>query len=167
MSQPKVIDREQEITFTNFTDEDFEGQWNFAKTRKIYRLRAHKSYYLPFYLAEHFAQHLVQRELNREVENERPKWSKLDQKERERRESAILNNPNTRQELMDKCVQLTDPAELDHMQVREVNVREAPLRTNQRSAEMVREGKISSDVLGPTNKPKTAEDEFEGANIPE
>lgn len=45
--------------FTNFSDEDFEGQWDGKK--RVFK--AGESQYMPSYLAEHFAKHLTNREL--------------------------------------------------------------------------------------------------------
>ena len=162
--QKQVTSREQEIVFTNFTTEDFDGKWN----KKIYRLKANKSYYLPLFLAETFGNHLVQRELNRmaaeEVKKIRETDPRIDQKEVERREMAILSNTLLRQQLMDKCVTITEPTNVDYVSPREVPVREVVLKTNERSAELVRSGTVSPKDLGAFNQPKepVEEEKFEG-----
>ena len=160
-----TINREQEVAFTNFTDEDFDGKWN----KKIYRLKAKRSYYLAFYLAEHFAKHLVDKELNKKANEEIKKIRKIDHridaKEIERREQSILSNLTLRQELMDKCVQKTEleQGDLDIISPREIPQEEIILKTNERSQEMVDSGKVSPDALGSYNKPKKRkEEEFEG-----
>lgn len=167
MDQLKIIDREQEIVFTNFSEEEFEGRWN----KKIWRLKAGRSYYLPFYLAEHFAKHLVNRELNKratkEIADLRKAEPRIDSKEVDRREQSIIGNLNLRQELMDKCVTITNPTSTDVVVPREAPVREAPpLRTQERSANMVAAGKVAPGDLGPYNQPKPApksdEASFEG-----
>ncbi|MEG7973073.1 hypothetical protein, partial [Listeria monocytogenes] len=71
--------------------------------------------YLPFYLAEHFAKHLVDRELYKisaqEIEKELS-GSRLSYDDRKRAENRIeervLKNATLRQELIDKCVNVTD-----------------------------------------------------------
>ena len=151
----QITNREQEIVFTNYSDEEFEGRWN----KKVYRLKANKSYYLPFYLAEHFAKHLVNRELNKrasaEVKEIRKIDPRIDSKEVDRREQSIIGNLVLRQELMDKCIAVTNPAETSFVSPREAPVREAVvLKTNQRSAQMVAEGRISPGDLGAYNQPK-------------
>ena len=164
MADVKIIDREQEIVFTNYTDKDFDGRWN----KKTYRLKAKKSYYLPFYMAELFGKHLVDRELNeraaKEIKEIRNIDPRIDQKEVDRRERGILTNKTLRQELMDKCVQLTEPKELDFITPRLAPTREVVLKTQQRSAEMVKEGKVVASDLGPKNQPKeeAPEESFEG-----
>lgn len=160
----KITSREQEIIFTNFTEEDFEGRWN----KRIYRIKAGKSVYLPFFLAETFGKHLVDGELNKlagvEIKKIREIDPRIDQKEVERREMAILTNAVLRQKLMDKCIEITAPSSLDHIVPKEVQVREVPLKTQLRSAELVESGRISPSDLGAFNQPKKAVDdeEFEG-----
>ena len=67
----RIIERDEEVIFHNWTDKDFTGVWidgphkvssspvsySPAK-RKVYELTAGKSYYLPFYLAEKFAKEM-------------------------------------------------------------------------------------------------------------
>ncbi|MCR4278110.1 MAG: hypothetical protein NUV85_03830, partial [Candidatus Berkelbacteria bacterium] len=112
MEQTKITNRDQEIVLTNFTSEDFDGKW----AKKIYRLKAGKSYYLPFYLAEHFAKHLVDHELNTRATEAIAELRKIDpridQKEVDRREQGIIGNLVLRQQLMDKCIEVTQPAEM-------------------------------------------------------
>ena len=165
--EKKIIDREQEIIFTNYTGEDFEGRWN----KKVYRLKAGRSYYLPFYLAEHFGKHLVDRELNKmataKIKDIRAIDPRIDQREVDRQEQAIYHDVALRQELMDRCVVVTNPAAVDHATPEEVPLREIPLKTNIRSADMVASGKVAPGDLGPSNQPKESleggdESNFEG-----
>ena len=150
--QRKIISREQEIAFTNFTDEDFEGQWN----KRIYRLKAGKSYYLPFYQAESFGKNLVDRELNKlaqkEIKEIRAIDPRIDQKEVERREMSILNNAKLRQEMMEKCVEILEPEDFNYASPKEIPVRQIPLKTQERSARMVEQGLVAKEDLG-FNKP--------------
>ena len=159
--EQKTTDREQEIVFTNSTSEDFDGRWN----KKIYRLKAGRSYYLPLYLAESFGKHLVDRELNKmaaaEVKRIKDADPRTDQKEIDRREQAILQNTTIRQELMDKCVILKNPAKMDHVTPQIVTLREIPLKTNLRSAELVASGKVSAGDLGTYNKPMEESDDVD------
>lgn len=168
MREPQKIDRDTEIIFTNFTSKDFEGQWN----KKIYVLKAGRQYYLALYLAEHFAKHLVDRELNdmaqAEIKSIRAIDPRIDQREVERREQAILSNPVLRQELMDKCVG-TEDKPVDRSDTKYVPMREVPLKTQERSADLVAKDPTLASTLGPTNQPKVAtegadEDNFEGAD---
>ena len=162
MNDTQVIDREQEIVFTNYTDEDFEGKWN----KKIYLIKAHKSYYLPFYLAEHFGKHLVDREINKmaamEVEKITTANPAADRKIIETKEKSILTNVVVRQELMDRCVELKNPATIDAAQTRVVQMREArPLKTQIRSKEYVDKGIVSPGDLGSGNQPPKTEEGFQ------
>lgn len=124
----KLIDREDEIVFTNWTGEDYEGRWNFSKNRKVYRLKAGKSYYLPFYLAEHFAKGLTDRELAK---------------------AELPTDHYSRQSFLDKCIQTQEPSpmEVERMQVKEVPLREVRLHTQERNAEYVDRGLIDSADL--------------------
>ena len=156
----EIKDREQEIVFTNFTQEDYEGMWN----KKVYRMKAGRSYYLPFYLAEHFAQGLVDREMNKRGVEERTKYPQItDLKQIEVLETKILKNNNLRQELMDKCVKLFEPKELDFIVPKEVPPQETPiLKTQERSRELVESGMVAKDALGPYNQPIEEKEKFEG-----
>lgn len=151
-TQPRIIDREQEIIFTNWTGEDFEHTWN----KKIYRFKAQKSYYLPFYLAEHFGRHLVQREINRKASEEihsiRSIDPRIDMKEVERREQAILNNASLRQEYMDKCVIVTNPENVGIVTPREASTREVKLKADER-----REHYIEENMIAPGDVPSRSQ----------
>lgn len=120
--EKQIIDREQEIVFTNPTAEDYEGFWN----KKIYRLKAGKSYYLPFYLAEHFAQGLTDRELNKK---------------------GLPTNHFSRQELMDKCVTITEPSEIGVVVPKEVPVKEVILATEERREDYVDKGIVAASDI--------------------
>lgn len=134
-TQQQIRDREQEIIFTNWTEEDFVGTWNFSKNHRLYRVKAKTSVYLPFYMAETFANHLVDEELNRR---------------------KLPTNHASRQQLMDQCIQLVNDT-IERAGVQEVQLREVKLRTNERSERLVNEGKMSAGDLGAYNQPGKAE----------
>mgnify|MGYP001615726475 CR=1 FL=1 len=164
MNQPKVIDREQEIVFTNWTLKDFEHKW----AKRIYRFKAEKSYYLPFYLAEHFGKHLVTRELNdmarEKIEATRKSDPRTDAKEIERLEQSIINNANLRQQFMDKCVQITEPTDMSIVIPREVPVREVKLKSQERSENYINQGIVApSDTAQRVTKKD--ESSFEGVDV--
>ena len=63
MEDKKTIKRDQEIIFTNWTDEDFSHTYDMGYfggkdgkiwivRKRLYEFKAGKSYYIPFYLAE-------------------------------------------------------------------------------------------------------------------
>ena len=141
----QIIDREQEIVFTNFTKEAFEMTWN---GRRLYHFEAGKSYYLPFYLAETFAKHLVDRELNNQADTFSKANPTMPMNERQFKEQSILNNSTTRQELMDQCVKLPeDPASIRLNDVRRVPLREVKLQSDLRRENDIATGKVSpSDI---------------------
>ena len=143
MTQPKVIDREQEIIFTNWTDRDFEHTWN----KKVYRFKANKSYYLPFYLAEHFGRHLVTRELNEkaaaEIKRVRDADPRIDAKVVQQIEQSVIGNSLTRQEMMDKCVIITEAENVGIVTPKEVPMREVKLKAQERSENYVAQGRVS------------------------
>lgn len=138
--EQKIIDREQEIVFTNFTDEAFECTWNGSR---LYQFDSGKSYYLPFYLAETFATHLVDRELNKQ---------------------KLPTNHFSRQQLMDKCVNLQDAAAVTPNTIRRVPMREVRLKSQERLAQDIAKGNIApSDVPAIGRGASTApESTFEG-----
>lgn len=150
-NEKQLIDREQEIIFTNFTDEDFEGRWNEAINHKKWTLKSGKSYYLPFYLAEHFAKHLVDRELDKK---------------------KLPTNHFTRQELMDKCVTIPANPDLSMVQMKEVPVREVRLAAEERRQSYVEQGKVSANDIpvrvhaksNPVNQIVQKTEEFEELN---
>src|SRR3990167_1225869 len=158
MENKQIIkDREQQVAFTNFTEEDFDGKWN----KKFWRMKAGKSYYLPFYLAEAFGRHLVDREINKMVAADKEKHLELtDRKVIEAREQAIVGNINLRQQLMDKCIAIKQPVEVGFVTPQEIQTRETILKTNERSAELVKTGKVAASEFK-YNPPKE-KDEFEG-----
>lgn len=158
----KIIDREQEIVFTNFTEEGFLGTWN----KKLYELKSGKSYYLPFYLAEHFAKHLVTRELNRKAQASLKEFRQthpgIDRKEIDAHEQSIIGNINLRQQMMDKCIETQEPeaTNLGIIRPREVPQSERVLKTELRSADLIASKGVPASEFR-FNKPKT-EDSFEG-----
>ena len=143
MQEKKLVDREQEVIFTNWTDRDFEHTWN----KRLYRFKANKSYYLPFYLAEHFAKHLVDRELNNrsaaEVAKIRAADPRIDSKEIQRVEQSILGNLQSRHELMDKCVEIPSEANVGFVSPKEVPMREVKLKTTERTEHYVKDGRLA------------------------
>jgi|SRR3990167_1555037 len=151
----KQIDREEEIVFTNFTKEEYDGMWN----KKVYRMEAGKSYYLPFYLAEHFAQGLVDRELNRAMDAARKKLAPRDRSDRKRIEEIefqILKNSGTRQQMMDKCIEKMEDKEV---QVEIIHPKEVPRevvesRSMEKSQQLLDQGVVSKSDLTPYNTPK-------------
>ena len=137
----KQIDREEEIVFTNFTKEEYDGMWN----KKVYRMEAGKSYYLPFYLAEHFAQGLVDRELNRAMDAARKKLAPRDRSDRKRIEK-----------MMDKCIEKMEDKEV---QVEIIHPKEVPRevvesRSMEKSQQLLDQGVVSKSDLTPYNTPK-------------
>lgn len=115
--EKQKIDREQEVVFTNWTDDEFVGVWN----KKQWRMRGGRSFYLPFYLAEHFAKGLVDREILKKIQEEydkelKEKGARLDYNGqralREEVETRYLRNANLRQELFDKCVDVPKEGEI-------------------------------------------------------
>lgn len=142
--EKKVIDREQEIAFTNFTTEPFEQTWN---GNRAYRFEVGKSYYLPFYLAEVFAKHLVDRELNRlaaeKVAAAMAADPRIDNRAKEQIETTVLGNHQLRQKLMDQCVALQDPPTVSPNAIRQVPLREAKLNAQKRTDDYVEKGYIS------------------------
>lgn len=167
MEQKQVvaIARDQEIIFTNWTDEMFVGQWN----KREYKIEAGKSYYLPFYLAEHFAKHLVDRELYKisaqEIEKELS-GSRLSYDDRKRAENRIeervLKNATLRQELIDKCVNVTD-VHPDFVQSHEVPMREVVLNRDKRNEKLIEEGIEVPRTMPRKNKQVEDVDDFEGS----
>ena len=150
INEKQLIDREQEIIFTNFSDTDFDGRWNEAINHKVWRLQSGKSYYLPFYLAEHFAKHLVDRELTRK---------------------ALPTNHFSRQELLDRCVTVPDNADIGMVKMKEVPVREVKLAAEERRESYVEQGRVAAnDIPTRAHKPKAIkqgppekeEEKFEG-----
>ncbi len=155
---PVTIDRESEIIFTNFTDEMFEGQWN----KKIWVLEAHDSYSLPFYLAQHFAKGLVDRELNRLAHIDLDKQPLADAKLREAIEGRVIGNLGLRQQLMDKCADLTpkEGQEISVIRPRALPRQEIKLKTDERTEEMIETGKIAPGTGRARGPAKTGDSDF-------
>lgn len=141
----KVLSRDQEIIFKNWTNEDFEGIWD----KKIYKLITQKSYYLPFYLAEHFGQKLIDRELirlaNEEIDNEleRSKGFSFDDRKKMKEEVTRkwLVNHSLRQEMMDKCVEIipVDENSINMVRPKEVIMKEVVLKRDIRGEKLEEE----------------------------
>lgn len=152
-NEKQLIDREQEIIFTNFSDEDFDGRWNESINHKVWRLKAGKSYYLPFYLAEHFAKHLVDRELDKK---------------------KLPTNHFSRQQLLDKCVTIPSNPDISMVQMKEVPVREVRLAAEERRDSYIDSGRVNpSDIPARSHTPSSPrqatitqpkEESFEGLN---
>lgn len=136
----KIQDREQEVVFTNFTNKEFEGRWDFSNNKKIWKIKAGQSIYLPFYLAEHFAKHLVDRELN---------------------EKGLPTNHQSRGGLLNKCVDVyrqDQPA--DRAEVQYVNVKEVVLNRDRRAEEVLKEAPDAGVQIN--REALKQEEEFEG-----
>jgi hypothetical protein len=145
-NEKQIIDREQEIIFTNYSDEDFDGRWNESINHKVWKLKSGKSYYLPFYLAEHFARHLVDRELEKK---------------------NLPTNHFSRQALMDKCVTIPANPDITMVQMKEVPVREVRLATEERRENYIEKGNVApSDIPARVHtssvKQRKEEEKFEG-----
>lgn len=138
MEEIKKISRDEEIIFTNWTDEDFDGVWD----KKIYRMAAKKSFYLPFYLAEHFAKHLIDRELTKQ---------------------KLSTSHFSRQGLLDKCISVMPKSEEDIAVIRpkEVKKEETLLKRDERVADLRERGiNVDSQVNEKALK-EAKEEEFE------
>lgn len=145
MDQKQTVERDQEIIFANWTDKDFDGMWN----KRIYPLKAGRSYYLPFYLAEHFAKHLVDRELNRMADKEfdeeiqrvgNPVGFFDRQKVKEEIQKRIFSDAALRQKLFDQCVQIPDGSTPGLVRAKEVPMREVKLNRDLRNEELREQG---------------------------
>ena len=166
MEKTKITDREQEVVFTNFTEELFYGKW----AKKIYELKPKKEYYLPFYLAEHFAKHLVDRELGNMAAQKRKEavvaQPNISSNDLDSVEQRITTNTTLRQGLLDKCVESQDieSGNVSIIRPREVPKKDRPaLKTEQRAAELIDQG-VPADQFAHV-KPRKAESdesEFEG-----
>ena len=160
----KEIRRDQYIIFTNWTDRDFNGVWD----KKIYPLKAGKSYELQYFLAEHFGRHLIDRELqlkgNEAWEKEPKQGLNYDDrvKLRERVERQFLADATLRQELMDKCVTVIPEAEqIDVVKPKEVVLKEVVLKRDERAKEL--EAKYGTGLDLQVNR--KALEQFEEAKV--
>lgn len=127
----KKIDREEEVVFSNWTDEDYVGRWDFAKKRREWVLEKGKKVLCPFYLAEHFAIGLVQREINKLANKEREEIPKKTEHRRylklgEIIDQKYLTNNKLRQEMMDKCVKGLSDDGIEEEPIVRVKLREVP-----------------------------------------
>ena len=147
----KIVERDQEVIFTNWTDQDFSHTYDQGRfsddgnkkrwiTRKrLYTLKAGKSYYLPFYLAELFAKHLTDREYNKAF-NQKLTEVKIksgglitDRRVLEHQAQVLLGGLS-RQEMMNKCVEFLseDESEVEVVKPQEMKLREVVLNRDER-----------------------------------
>ena len=177
IKEKRIVERTQEIIFTNWTDEDFthtydmgsfggsKGKTWIAK-KKVYTFKAGKSYYLPFYLAEHFAKHLADREYNKSFQ------AGLDQLRKEpgayllsrvELENRVRNLPDTRkislQEMLDKCVEEIPEENVDIVKPKEVPMREVVLKRDLHGQELRErfpgiEVSVNEKALKQSNEPE-------------
>lgn len=155
MDKKQIVERDQEVIFHNWTDKDFTGIWIDGpyKTssspvtysparRKVYEIKAGKSYYLPFYLAEKFAREITDREywtaFNSKLEemrkakgNERLERRQLEHLVQTSNEIRKLN----RQEMMDKCVEIIEDQSVEMVKPKEVQMKEVVLERDKRGKE--------------------------------
>lgn len=152
----QTISRDQEVLFHNWTEKDHTGVWIDGPTkissspvtyspvrRKVYELKAGKSYYLPFYLAENFAREIADREywtaFNKKLEVARSMKtnSNLDRKQIEHQ---VQNSEEIRklskQEMMDKCVEIIETDDINIIRPREVQMKEMMLNRDERAKEL-------------------------------
>ena len=160
----KIVNREQEIIFSNWTEEDFDGMWD----KKIYKLKAGKSYYLPFYLAEHFAKHLGEREYNKVFNSKLEEFKEKTAGTVDRRqlEHRVSNSPEVSklslQELMDKCVVIPNQEEeIGVVRPKEVEVKEVLLKRDERGEAL--EEKFPGLPVQVNRKALEQKEEFEEA----
>ena len=153
----RIIERDEEVIFHNWTDKDFTGVWidgphkvssspvsySPAK-RKVYELTAGKSYYLPFYLAEKFAKEIAEREywttFNQKLEEIR-KEKGNERMERRQLENLVQTSNEVRalniQEMMDKCVEIIDDQNVEMVKPKEVKLKEVVLKRDERAKEQI------------------------------
>ena len=151
-----TISRDQEVLFHNWTDKDHTGVWidggykvssspvTYSPVkRKVYELKAGKSYYLPFYLAEHFAKEIADREYWTAF-NEKLEKIKAEKKDgnldRRQLEHQVANSEEirklSRQEMMDKCVEIIETDDVEMVRPREFQVKEMMLNRDERAKEL-------------------------------
>ena len=139
----KTVKWDEEVAFTNWTDEDFEAEYGLGPDKKIYRFESKKSYYVPFYLAEYAAKHLADREYNKVFTRNLDKVKsevagRLDRRDIEHR---VQNSPEVSQmsvqEMKDRCVTiLSEEQPVAILKPQEVKLREAVLKRDTRAQEM-------------------------------
>ncbi len=181
----QTIERDQEVIFHNWTDKDFTGIWIDGPykvssspvayspvKRKVYEVKAGKSYYLPFYLAEKFAKEIADRvywtTFNRKLEgmrgekgNERLERRQLEHLVQTSNEIRALNI----QAMIDKCVEIIEGENVEMVKPMEVKMKEVVLERDKRAKEQIeRYGFQSSSSAGgggvQINK-KAIKEEFE------
>lgn len=152
----KIVSRDQEVVFHNWTDKDFTGVWisggdkvssspvTYAPVkRKVRELKAHKSYYLPFYEAEEYARQIADREywtnFNKVLEKTRAEKGN-ERIDRLQLENLVKNSNEvrkmSRQEMMDKCVEIIPNDNIEIAPAREVKIKEIMLRRDERAKEL-------------------------------
>ena len=140
MEIKQIRNEEEEVIFTNWTDETFVGHWDFSKNRKEWVLEGitekkplGHSFYMPFYLAEHFARQITSREINKLIKKETEKEIKkmkthLDYYQRLKFNQVIeerfFSDKKLWQDMMDKFVPAFSEDKIEN--VTRVVLREAP-----------------------------------------
>lgn len=149
--EKQIVSRDQEVIFHNWTDQDHLGVWiegptkNEPVRRRVWELKAKKSYYVPFYAAEKFAREIADREywtaFNSKLESMRMEKGN-DRLDRRQLESLVQNSNDIRklskQELMDKCIEIMEPDNLEMVRPKEVKIKEVLLKRDER-AKMLRD----------------------------
>ena len=145
----KVVTRDQQVVFTNWTEEDFEGTWD----KQLYKFGAKKSYYLPFFLAEHFAKHLGNREINKT--------------EAANRNVHVPINFSELQKMIDNCVEILPFEEKIGVVVPErIPVKEVVLKRDVRNQEVTeRFGEVGAQINKKALKQAEESDEFEAPPV--
>ena len=154
--EKQIVERDQEVIFHNWTDKDYVGVWIDGGykvssspiayspiKRRVYEIKAGKSVYVPFYLAEHFAREIADREywtsFNKKLENIRSEKGN-ERLERKQLEGLVQNSDEirklSRQEMMDKCVEIIDSENVEIVHPREVKVKEVMLNRDERAKEL-------------------------------
>lgn len=152
--EKRIVSRDQEVIFTNWTDRDFTHTYDFGSMssdgkrwiakKKSYTLKAGKSYYLPFFLAELFAKHLADREYQRAFNSKleemkaNPALQMLDRRNLEHRvQNSQEISKLSRQEMMDRCVEIIPGNDdLEMANPKEVKHREVILERDKRAKEL-------------------------------
>lgn len=163
MESKQTVRRDQEIIFTNWTEEEFTDTWD----KKIYKLAPGKSYYLPFYLAEKFAKNLADREYNKAwqiaFEKHSKKSSNMTRAQIEN--LATQDTKLNRQEMIDKCVTIIPekPEDVGMVRPKEVPLKEVVLRRDERAVDLeAKYGNVGSQVNRKALKQaETSDEEFE------
>ena len=179
MTNKKIIDREQEISFTNFSEEDFEITYDHGRmggekgnvwipNRKLYVFEAKKTYLIPYYLAEVFAKHLTDKEYNKAFQKElniqiQKAGAGVSREVIEHRVMQVIGF--TKQFSMNKCVELQDEENSIVPKPQKIRMKEVLLYRDERAAEIEAEfGNVGSvynrEAVKQANK-EESKDEFE------